>query len=93
MLRNHTEDLSRGVDFFPQGWSAEDMQKYARHNLAMADAYNNSLPAGPALDFCQIPLALAYGTLNALENGKEKLSRSDVVALIEPLIGVNMNAI
>ncbi|MBO3461875.1 phytoene/squalene synthase family protein [Aetokthonos hydrillicola Thurmond2011] len=93
MLRNHTEDLSRGVDFFPQGWSPEDMQKYARHNLSMADTYTNALPAGPALDFCQIPLTLAYGTLQALENGKDKLSRSDVVALIEPLIGMNMNAI
>jgi len=93
MLRNHTEDLSRGVDFFPQGWSAENMQKYARRNLAMADAYTNALPAGPALDFCQVPLTLAYGTLNALESGKAKLSRSDVLALIEPLIGVNMNAI
>ena len=93
MLRNHTEDLSRGVDFFPQGWSAENMQKCARRNLAMADAYTNALPAGPALDFCQVPLTLAYGTLNALENGKAKLSRSDVLALIEPLIGVNMNAI
>jgi len=93
MLRNHTEDLSRGVDFFPQGWSAENMQKFARRNLAMADAYTNALPAGPALDFCQVPLTLAYGTLNALESGKAKLSRSDVLALIEPLIGVNMNAI
>ncbi len=93
MLRNHTEDLSRGVDFFPQGWDAENMQKYARRNLAMAGAYTNALPAGPALDFCQVPLTLAYGTLNALESGKAKLTRSDVLALIEPLIGVNMNAI
>lgn len=93
MLRNHKEDLTRGVDFFPQDWNAEDMQKFARFNLAMADAYNNSLPAGPALEFCQVPLTLAYGTLNALENGKAKLSRSDVIALIEPLLGMNMNAI
>jgi farnesyl-diphosphate farnesyltransferase len=93
MLRNHKEDLARGVDFYPKGWSSEDMQKFARFNLAMADAYNNSLPAGPALDFCQVPLTLAYGTLDALENGKPKLSRSDVIALIEPLIGMNLNAI
>ena len=83
MLRNHIDDLARGVDFFPQGWSAEDMQKYARRNLEMADAYTNALPAGPALDFCQIPLTLAYGTLNALANGKDKLTRTDVLALIE----------
>ncbi|MHC5724960.1 MAG: squalene/phytoene synthase family protein [Nostoc sp.] len=92
ILRNHTEDLGRGVDFFPEGWSAANMQEYARRNLALAEAYTKDLPTGPALDFCQIPLTLASGTLDALANGKEKLSRSDVVALIEQLISVNMKA-
>ncbi|MFN6460511.1 MAG: phytoene/squalene synthase family protein [Nostoc sp. DedVER02] len=92
ILRNHTEDLGRGVDFFPEGWSAADMQEYARRNLALAEAYTKNLPTGPALDFCQIPLTLANGTLDALANGKEKLSRSDVFALIEQLISVNMKA-
>jgi farnesyl-diphosphate farnesyltransferase len=82
-LRNHSDDLERGVDFFPEGWSAKDMQGYARRNLALADAYTTSLPVGPALDFCQIPLTLAHGTLDALADGKDKLSRSDVLALIE----------
>jgi farnesyl-diphosphate farnesyltransferase len=91
ILRNHTEDLKRGVDFFPEGWNAAKMQEYARRNLALAEAYTNSLPSGPALDFCQIPFTLAYGTLDALANGKEKLSRSDVFALIEQL-DVNMKA-
>jgi farnesyl-diphosphate farnesyltransferase len=92
ILRNHTEDLGRGVDFFPQGWSAANMQEYARRNLALAEAYTKELPTGPALDFCQIPLTLANGTLDALANGKEKLSRSDVLALLEQLISVNMKA-
>ncbi|MHC5614307.1 MAG: squalene/phytoene synthase family protein [Nostoc sp.] len=92
ILRNHTEDLGRGVDFFPEGWSAANMQEYARRNLVLAEAYTKDLPTGPALDFCQIPLTLANGTLDALANGKEKLSRSDVVALIEQLISVNMKA-
>jgi farnesyl-diphosphate farnesyltransferase len=83
ILRNHKEDLMRGVDFFPKGWSSENMQQYARRNLALADAYNSALPPGPALDFCQLPLSLAYGTLDAIASGKEKLSRSDVLALIE----------
>jgi len=83
ILRNHNEDVVRGVDFFPDGWSAQMMQKYARRNLALADAYTNALPVGPALDFCQIPLTLAHGTLDALACGKDKLSRSDVIALIE----------
>lgn len=83
IIRNQSEDVLRGVNFFPQGWMTEDMQKYARRNLILADAYTNSLPQGPALDFCQIPLALAYGTLEAISSGKEKLSRSDVLTLIE----------
>jgi farnesyl-diphosphate farnesyltransferase len=83
ILRNHSDDKGRGVDFFPEGWSADDMQMYARRNLALADAYTNALPIGPALDFCQIPLTLAHGTLEALANGKDKLSRSEVLALLE----------
>lgn len=82
ILRNHAEDLTRGVDFFPDGWTAEDMQGYARHNLSLADAYTAALPKGPALIFCRIPLALARGTLDALSQGKEKLSRSDVLTIV-----------
>ncbi|MBW4505315.1 MAG: phytoene/squalene synthase family protein [Scytonematopsis contorta HA4267-MV1] len=92
ILRNHAEDLTRGVSFFPKGWDSEKMLAYARRNLEMADAYTNSLPVGPALDFCQIPLTLAYGTLDAIADGKEKLSRSDVAALLEIFIGSNANA-
>lgn len=89
ILRNHSEDRTRGVNFFPTGWTTEQMHTYARRNLTLADAYNASLMAGPALDFCRIPLALAHGTLEALSQGKEKLSRSDVVALIEQMLAVN----
>jgi farnesyl-diphosphate farnesyltransferase len=92
ILRNHIEDSGRGVDFFPEGWNAANMQEYALRNLVLADAYTQSLPVGPALDFCQIPLALAHGTIGALASGKEKLSRSDVIALLEHLSGVNVKA-
>jgi farnesyl-diphosphate farnesyltransferase len=83
IVRNHNEDYSRGVNFMPPGWDAATIQAYARRNLILADAYTQSLPKSPALDFCQIPLALAYGTLDAIALGKEKLSRSDVAALLE----------
>ncbi|MBF2067624.1 MAG: phytoene/squalene synthase family protein [Calothrix sp. C42_A2020_038] len=90
IIRNHNEDLTRGVTFLPKGWDADKMQAYARRNLSLADAYNASLPPNsPALDFCQIPLTLAYGTLEAIAHGKEKLSRSDVVALLNQFIGSN----
>lgn len=85
ILRNHAEDLTRGVDFYPPGWADEDMQRYARRNLALADAYTEALPKGPALLFCRIPLALAHATLNTLSQGNEKLSRSDVMAIVTPL--------
>lgn len=92
ILRNHLEDLHRGVDFFPTGWTAQMLYEYANRHLSLGDAYTQSLPDGPALMFCQIPLALAHGTLDALANGKEKLSRSDVYALLENFVGVNMTA-
>ncbi|BAU67182.1 Squalene/phytoene synthase [Stanieria sp. NIES-3757] len=83
IIRNHSEDLTRGVNFLPQGWSKEDLQVYARRNLYLADLYTKQLKPGPALDFCQIPLVLAHGTLDAIAMGKEKLSRSDVLTLVQ----------
>lgn len=82
ILRNHQEDKIRGVSFFPEGWQLEDMQQYARYNLSLADAYTKSLPKGPALQFCQIPLTLAHATLEVLILGKPKLTRTDVMALV-----------
>ncbi|HWE61296.1 MAG TPA: phytoene/squalene synthase family protein [Chloroflexota bacterium] len=83
ILRNHEEDMRRGVEFFPSGWRDEDMHGYARRHLALADAYTRSLPPGPVLEFCLIPLALAYGTLESLARGEGKLSRSAVLQLVE----------
>ncbi|HZD56189.1 MAG TPA: squalene/phytoene synthase family protein, partial [Anaerolineales bacterium] len=85
ILRNRPEDLSRGVDFFPDGWDEEDLHAYSRRKLALADAYVAELPQGPALEFCTIPLALAYATLNALARGERKLSRSEVLRLVNKL--------
>jgi farnesyl-diphosphate farnesyltransferase len=82
ILRNHAEDVARGVEFFPTGWRVEDMHAYARRNLALADAYAKALPAGPPLDFCTIPLALAYATLDCLARGDSKLSRSEVLQIV-----------
>ena len=83
ILRNRVDDLGRRVDFFPNGWAANDMHAYARRNLAMAEAYTDALPNGPALDFCRIPLALAIGTLEALARGEPKLDRRAVQLLVE----------
>jgi len=88
ILRNHNEDLLRGVEFFPDGWNPEKMQAYAQKNLLLADAYTADLPLGPALDFCRIPLALAHATIDALSRGEVKLSRTTVLELVEQLTGV-----
>lgn len=85
ILRNHGEDVARGVDFFPHGWQAEDMYTYARRNLALADAYTSVLPPGPVLEFCSIPLALAYATLESLARGDDKLSRTEVLQIVTQL--------
>lgn len=87
ILRNHQEDKLRGVSFFPEGWQLEDMHQYARYNLTLADSYTKSLPKGPALQFCQIPLTLAHATLDVLILGKPKLTRNDVMALVAQVCG------
>jgi len=83
ILRNHGDDLARGVEFYPDGWGNKEMQSYARRNLTLADAYTKALPKGAALDFCKIPLTLAHATLDLMAIGGEKLSRSQVLALTE----------
>jgi farnesyl-diphosphate farnesyltransferase len=91
IIRNREEDLSRGVDFFPNGWTLEDMFAYARRNLAMADTYTASIKPGPILTFCQIPLLLAHGSLEVMEHGEEKLSRSAVLDLVSRVTGEQVN--
>ncbi|MFP4436338.1 MAG: squalene/phytoene synthase family protein [Chloroflexaceae bacterium] len=85
ILRNHTEDLERGVDLYPTGWDQAQVLAYARRNLAQADQYVAVLPAGPVLDFCNIPLALAYATLEALARGEVKLDRAMVLQVLAQL--------
>ncbi|MDJ0534195.1 MAG: phytoene/squalene synthase family protein [Xenococcaceae cyanobacterium MO_207.B15] len=82
IIRNRDEDLSRGADFFPDGWQSKDMQEYARSQLQLGKLYTDALPNSPALDFCRIPLALAFATLDAIALGKAKLSRSEVLSLV-----------
>jgi farnesyl-diphosphate farnesyltransferase len=89
ILRNHQEDLERGVNFYPAGWTDEDIERYARRNLALADAYTAALPKGPAHDFCQLPLALAHATLDAMAAGHSKLSRLQVMTVVAKVTGLS----
>ena len=89
IVRNQGEDSQRGVSFIPEGWSNRDVQDYARKQLVQAKLYIESLPKGsPALSFCQIPYVLAKGTLDAISLGKPKLSRHDVLNLVEKVTNV-----
>ena len=89
IVRNQREDSQRGVNFIPEGWTNRDVQDYARCQLKQADLYVEALPKGsPALSFCQIPYILAKGTLDAIALGKPKLSRYDVLNLVEKATNV-----
>lgn len=87
IVRNKDEDKGRSVSFYPEGWSDEDMHAYARANLEEANKYIAALPSdSAALKFCRIPFALAVGTLNFIQAGKEKLGRSDVLAIVKQCV-------
>jgi farnesyl-diphosphate farnesyltransferase len=89
ILRNKGEDKERGVTFYPEGWTEREMQEYARQNLKKGEEYKASLPEGSAaITFCKIPLSLAVATLDFLSEGKEKLTRTDVLSIVKKCLGV-----
>ncbi len=85
ILRNRKEDLTRGVDFFPDGWDFKEMLEYTRRNLKVADAYIEELKGGPARDFCKIPLTLAHATVKLISKGGNKLTREAVLRLVNSM--------
>ncbi len=82
ILRNRQEDAGRGVDFFPTGWTEAQMFLYARKHLDLAKASLAAIPMPTFHVLVDIPLALAEGTLQALESGRSKLTRSQVLRII-----------
>lgn len=85
IIRNREEDLDRGVDFYPEGWSNDDMHEYAHSNLNDFDNYAQTLPPTSFVKFVSVPRALAYATLDAMDRGAEKLSRQEVVKIVKDL--------
>jgi farnesyl-diphosphate farnesyltransferase len=83
ILRNREEDTRRGVNFFPAGWTEKQMFGYARKNLDLAKARSASISPEGFKYLVEIPLALAEATLHALESGQRKLSRSQVLQIIQ----------
>lgn len=86
ILRNEQEDLDeRGVSFVPDGWTRAELFAYAEENLAKADLYMKDLDKRSIKLFCRLPLALAHKTLQAMREGREKMSRSEVEATVEEI--------
>lgn len=83
ILRNRTEDLKRNVDYFPAGWRDKDMFLYAWNYLDKTKLAADTMHPEPYRYFVEIPLLLADATLNALEIGKEKLSRDEVIDILQ----------
>jgi len=82
ILRNRAEDAARGVSFYPQGWTDAEMFAYAHKHIELAKTSIAALPAQSFRIMVDIPLALAEATLNALENGQPKLTRSQVLQIV-----------
>ena len=85
ILRNREEDIQREVNFYPLGWGQEHMFTYTRGKLNGAKAKVKFIPRDAFTYLFEIPLVLAEATLNALENGNTKLTRSQVRQIISQL--------
>lgn len=86
ILRNQHEDFEeRGVSFIPDGWSRDDLFEYADENLAAADEYMKDIDNRRITLFCKIPLALAKKTLQAMKDGKEKMTRKEVETTVSEI--------
>jgi farnesyl-diphosphate farnesyltransferase len=83
ILRNRNEDLRRQVDYYPRGWTREQMFAYARRNLELARQGVVSMPRDAFKYLVEIPLLLAESTLDVLERGQEKLTRVQVMQIVQ----------
>lgn len=65
ILRGRDSDQKRNVDFFPNGWDEDDMQRYARSYLPYAKEYIKTISTVPIHNACDMLINLS---LNALDN-------------------------
>jgi farnesyl-diphosphate farnesyltransferase len=82
ILRNREEDTLRGVNFFPSGWTEKQMFVFARKNIDQAKASISLISHKSFHCLVDIPLALAEATLQALEDGQPKLTRTQVLQIV-----------
>jgi farnesyl-diphosphate farnesyltransferase len=77
---NRADDLARGIDFFPAGWTVEDMCRYSLKHLVGAKTYNKSIPEGPIQGFCSTTLEICSTSLAALQGGAP-VDRATITAI------------
>jgi farnesyl-diphosphate farnesyltransferase len=70
------------VDFFPTDWTEKQMFVFARKNIEQAKSSINQVSHKSFRCLVDIPLALAEATLQALEDGQPKLTRSQVLQIV-----------
>jgi len=61
------------------------MCQYAWSHLMQTEVYALTLPSAPFEALIHIPLALAKATLDALVRGETKLSRGEVLTILEKI--------
>lgn len=76
ILKDKSDDIGRGVDFWPDGWTQSHLVAYALRELQTAEAYVAKLGSGPAYDFCAGPLTAAWQVLNHSRASAALLERS-----------------
>ncbi|WP_406503247.1 squalene/phytoene synthase family protein [Streptomyces sp. NBC_00212] len=89
MLWSRDDDLARGVDFFPDGWTSADMRDYAQRSLTQANDYLGSTPPGPIWNFSHLLWDIIAATLNAATREEATLSRQQITALARRYGSVN----
>lgn len=85
ILKDAKGDADEGRSYLPPGVERAAVLSLARTDLAQANEYIDLLArAGGkahARRFCELPVRLAAATLDRLEEGKDKLTREEVMAI------------
>lgn len=85
ILKDAPSDASEGRSYLPPGVARAEVMALARADLAQAHEYVELLVSAGASEnvrrFCELPVRLAVATLDRLEQGVDKLTREEVMAI------------
>lgn len=77
ILTNRTTDHERGIDFYPPGWTDDNIRKYATNHLANGWQYIKRLPSGVHRQFCSFPTILAELVLSGTQLSRAHVKRTE----------------